>query len=234
MSVHSSGVGVLDKSVAIVAAAATGPAALSDLVERTGITRPTAHRLAVALEHHGLLSRDDDGRFVLGPRIAEWSGSGDRLTHAAASVVVTLRDATRESAQVYRRADSQRLCIASAEPAAGLRDTVPVGSLLSMKAGSAAQVLAAWMPAEQRRTALHGAAFSATTLAEVRRGGWAHSIGQREAGVASISAPVFDEEGTVVAAVSISGPIERLARPSRAQIRALRDAAESLGTALTS
>lgn len=234
MSVHSSGVGVLDKSVAIVAAAANGPAALSDLVERTGITRPTAHRLAVALEHHGLLSRDEDGRFVLGPRIAEWSGSGDRLTHAAASVVIALRDATRESAQVYRRADSQRLCIASAEPAAGLRDTVPVGSLLSMKAGSAAQVLAAWMPADERRSALQGAAFTSATLAQVRRAGWAHSIGQREAGVASISAPVFDETEAVVAAVSISGPIERLARPSKTQLRALRDAATALTTALTS
>ncbi len=55
------------------------------------------------------------------------------------------------SAQVYRRSGDRRLCIAAAEPAAGLRDTVPVGSLLTLRAGSAAQVLVAWLPAEERR-----------------------------------------------------------------------------------
>ena len=44
----------------------------------------------------------------------------------------------------------------------------------------------------------------------MRRRGWAASVGEREAGVASVSAPVFDGPGTVVAAVSVSGPIDRL------------------------
>jgi len=46
----------------------------------------------------------------------------------------------------------------------------------------------------------------------VRRRGWAQSIAQREAGVASVSAPVCGADGEVVAALSISGPIERLGR----------------------
>ncbi|HMC71710.1 MAG TPA: IclR family transcriptional regulator C-terminal domain-containing protein, partial [Mycobacteriales bacterium] len=43
-------------------------------------------------------------------------------------------------------------------------------------------------------------------------GGWASSVAEREAGVASVSAPVFDASGAVVAAVSVSGPIDRLTR----------------------
>jgi len=43
------------------------------------------------------------------------------------------------------------------------------------------------------------------------RRGWAESVGQREAGVASVSAPVFDR-GRIVAAVGVSGPIDRLGR----------------------
>lgn len=42
--------------------------------------------------------------------------------------------------------------------------------------------------------------------------GWAQSIGQREAGVASVSAPVLTANGTLLAAISISGPVERLGR----------------------
>src|ERR1700678_3124724 len=68
---NSSGVGVLDKTVSVLSALAEGPASLAQLVKATGLARPTAHRLAVALEAHRMLTRDAEGRFVLGPRIAE-------------------------------------------------------------------------------------------------------------------------------------------------------------------
>jgi len=66
-----SGVGVLDKAVSVLAAVESGPATLAQLVAATGLARPTTHRIAVALEHHRLLARDVQGRFILGPRVAE-------------------------------------------------------------------------------------------------------------------------------------------------------------------
>jgi DNA-binding IclR family transcriptional regulator len=59
---------------------------------------------------------------------------------------------------------------------------------------------------------LRGARFTATTLAQVRRRGWAATAAEREPGVASVSAPVRGPAGRVIAAVSVSGPIERLTR----------------------
>src|SRR5829696_7108402 len=70
-----SGVGVLDKSVAVLDAAAHAPVGLAELVEATGLPRATAHRLAVALEAHRLLVRDEAGRWVPGPRLAELARS---------------------------------------------------------------------------------------------------------------------------------------------------------------
>ena len=46
-------------------------------------------------------------------------------------------------------------------------------------------------------------------LAEVRRAGWAATVGEREPGVASVSAPVRVGE-QVVAAIGVSGPADRL------------------------
>jgi DNA-binding IclR family transcriptional regulator len=43
------------------------------------------------------------------------------------------------------------------------------------------------------------------------KGGWIESVAEREAGVASVSAPVI-VDGLVIAAVSVSGPIERLTK----------------------
>lgn len=82
--IHS-GVGVLDKTVKILDALESGPATLGQLVSSTGLARPTAHRLAIALERHRFVLRDQHGRFVLGSRFAELAAAAgeDRLLTAA-------------------------------------------------------------------------------------------------------------------------------------------------------
>lgn len=232
---NSSGVGVIDKMSYVLDALETGPCNLASLVTATGLPRPTAHRLALALEHHRMVSRDAAGRFVLGPRLAELAGAmgDDRLLAAAPSALNWLRQQTGESTQVYRRQGSQRICIAAAERASGLRDTVPVGTSLSMQAGSAAQVLLAWEDPEMLSESLLNARFSAQSLSAVRKRGWAQSVGEREAGVASVSAPVRGPGGRVVAAISVSGPIERLTRtPGRIHAKPVKIAADRLAAAL--
>lgn len=209
----SSGIGVVDKSAALLAVVAADPCTLADLVERTGLPRATAHRLAVALEAHRLVARDTEGRFVLGPWIGELAHAlPDALVTAAVPVLAWVRDECGESAQLYRREGVERVCVAAAERATGLRTTVPVGTRLPLTAGSGAQVLCAWSDPSSLDDVLPHAAFAPRTLAEVRRRGWAQSVGQREAGVASVSAPVLGTGGRLLAAVSISGPIERLGR----------------------
>lgn len=227
----TSGVGVLDKAAAVLDALEAGPSTLAALVAATGLARPTAHRLAVALEHHGLVTRDVLGRFVLGPRITELAAAAgeDRLLAAAAPVLARLRDITGESAQVYRRQGEHRVCVAAAERPSGLRDTIPVGTQLPLTAGSAAQVLLAWEEPDRMHRGLQGARFDAQALAAVRRRGWAFSVAEREPGVASVSAPIRSAGMRVVAAVSVSGPVERLTRqPGRLHAPAVLGAAERL------
>lgn len=218
---------MLDKAVLVLEAVQGGATSLAALTERTGLSRATAHRLAVALEVHRLLARDGEGRWRIGSRAAELAGGGgDRLLEQSGPVLTRLRDATGESAQLYRRHGDRRLCVAVAERGSGLRDTVPVGSALPLTAGSAAQILLAWTPQDPL---VARAAFTARTLADVRRRGWAHSVGERETGVASVSAPVHGANGAVIAAVSVSGPLERLTRsPGRLHAQAVLAAATEL------
>lgn len=232
---NSSGVGVLDKAALVLAALESGPATLAGLVAGTGLARPTAHRLAVALEHHRLVARDMQGRFILGPRLSELAAAAgeDRLLAAAGPVLARLRDITGESAQLFRRQGDHRVCVAAAERPTGLRDTVPVGSQLTMNAGSAAQILLAWEDPERMNRGLQNATFSAAALAGVRRRGWSQSVGEREPGIASVSACVRAPSGKVIAAVSVSGPIERLTRqPGRMHAPAVAAAAERLSQSL--
>ncbi len=199
---------MLDKAVSVLDAVERGPLTLGGLVDATGLSRATAHRLAVALEVHGLLARDGGGRFTLGPRL-----TGLDLPALARPALETLRDRTGESAQLYVRRGERRLCVASLESPHGLRTIVPVGASLPLEVGSAGKVLRGDPAAEEH--------------------GWAQSVEERERGVASVSAPVRDSRGEVVAAVSVSGPIERTTRtPGRRYAGAVMDAAAAVSAAL--
>jgi DNA-binding IclR family transcriptional regulator len=210
---QDSGIGVLDKAVGVLHTVAENPCGLAELCERTGLPRATAHRLAAGLETHRLLARDAQGRWRLGPALSELAGQvHDPLLTASTAVLPRLREITGESVQLYRREGTSRVCVAAMEPPSGLRDTVPVGTRLPMTAGSGAKVLLAFSDATIQQTVLPTAKFTERTLAEVRRRGWAQSAAEREAGVASVSAPVRDGRGNVIAAISVSGPIDRMGR----------------------
>lgn len=229
---QTTGIGVLDKAVLVLRQAASSPVSLGELVARVGLSRATAHRIAVALEGHGLLTRNEAGAWIPGPLLAELAsdGTGDLATRAGPILEQLSRD-TGESAQLFQRADGVRVCTAMAERPSGLRDTVPLGARLPMTAGSAAHVLLAWAmdDGDAADAILDIASFTPRTLADVRRRGYAHSSAEREAGVASVSAPVRDADGGVIAAVSVSGPLERLGRrPQAGVVSAVLAAARAL------
>jgi DNA-binding IclR family transcriptional regulator len=206
--VVASGVGVLDKAVVILSFLSEGgPATLAEVVGGTGLPRPTAHRLLAALEAHRLVGRSD-GRYSLGVRLSLWGSRavGLDLTGSARPALASLRDETGESTQLYVREGDLRVCVASVERASGgLRDTVPVGAVLPLDRGSGGKVLLAWAENGERFSALGPA-----ELEEIRGQGWAESVAEREAGVASVSAPVFGAGGELRAAVCASGPVSRL------------------------
>jgi DNA-binding IclR family transcriptional regulator len=223
VDIISTNVGVLDKSVLILAALADeGPLSLAGLVSATGLSRPTAHRLAAALEAHRLVGRDEAGRYRLGLRLLGWAGAVRvemGLVEAARPVLEALRDETGESAQLFVRDGDARLCVAASERPAGLRDTVPVGAVLPIDRGSGGKVLLAFGSEDGAATGR----FPAVDVAEletIRRRGWAASVAEREDGVCSVSAPVLDSGGKVHAALGVSGPINRLGRQPGKQLAA--------------
>jgi len=225
-----SGVGVLDKAVAVLAFLAEGgSASLAEVVEGTGLPRSTAYRLLSALEAHHLVGRWD-GRYSLGLRLLGWGNRAVGLDLAAAArpVLAALSNETGESTQLYVREGVRRVCVASVErTGGGLRDTVPVGAVLPLGRGSGGKVFLAWAEDGERLSGMHPA-----ELGGIRDQGWAESVAEREAGVASVSAPVFGSDGRLRAAVCASGPIsrlgehpgERLAKPVVAAAREIEGA----------
>jgi DNA-binding IclR family transcriptional regulator len=205
-----SGVGVIDKGVLILRALARDPLDLAGVQEATGLPRATAHRLAVALELHGLVRRDPQGRFCLGFELIRLGHAAEEqfpLAEIARPILTALRDDTGESVQLYVADADGRRCVVSLESTHGLRWIVPQGALLPLDRGSAGRVL------------------QGDDVAE--------SVEEREPGVASVSAAVRDRNRQVIAAVSLSGPVERLTRePHRRFGRPVEAAARAVSVAV--
>ena len=214
-----SGVGVLDKAILVLRSLrAQGPLGLADLQSATGLPRATAHRLAVALQEHGLVRRDDAGRFCLGFELIAMGRAAAEafpLGELARPALIALRDATAESVQLFVREGDERRCVVSMQSPHGLRWIVPEGARLPLGVGSAGRVL-------------HATAGSATS-----KEAWVESVEEREPGVASVSAAVQGVDGVVLAAVSISGPIERLTRqPGKRFGKAVVEAAAAVSLSI--
>ena len=189
-----SGVGVIDKAALLLQALRERPLDLAELQLASGLPRATAHRLVVALEQHHLVRRDGQGRFCLGfelVALGRVAAQQFRLGEVAVPAMQRLRDICGESVQLYVREDDARRCVVSLQSPHALRWIVPEGSLLPLGIGSAGRVLGGASASED---------------------GWVESVEEREPGVASVSAPVLDAAGRVIAAVSVSGPVERLTR----------------------
>jgi DNA-binding IclR family transcriptional regulator len=183
----------LDKAFVVLNALVARPLSLSESVEATGIPRATCHRLLSALEHHGAVRRNNEGLYCLGPTLAGL-GRGAAVQfpflERAREIATEIRDRTGESVQVFIAETDGRRCVISLESPNGLRWIVPEGSLFPLARGSAGKVLSA----------------------KTAPASWVESVEERVKGVASVSAPILDADGHVIAAISISGPLERMSR----------------------
>lgn len=207
------GVGVIDKAAALLDALARGaPRTLVELGAETGIPRATTHRLLAALVPHGLVRREADGRYGLGLGLVALGTAaldGFPLAVRARPELERLATSTGESAQLFVAETGGRRCAVSIQSPHGLRWIVQEGALLPLGVGSAGRLLDGQ---------------------PVGREGWIESVEEREHGVASVSAPVHDSRGMVVAAVSVSGPLSRLTRSPGARVGgAVRACAERVG-----
>ena len=183
-----------------------GSCTTAELLNLTGLPRPTLYRLLRTLEEEHLVVRDQTGRHRIGLRVLAWAASlqtPSAMLRVLRPVLVDLRTKTGESVQLYVREGDVRVCVASFEPASGLRVTVPTGSILPLNLGSGGKAFLPW--------AADGKKFgiSQEQLDLIRRRGWAESEAEREVGVGSVSSPILDSQDTVKAVIAVSGPLER-------------------------
>jgi len=231
-------ISAVDRAIGLLEVLAEEPGlGITELAERTGNTKSLVFRLLHTLEQRGYVHKDPQTRtFGLGYRtlfLADHTHRQSRLLGVADPFLDRLAEAARENVLLSVREGLASVCVAHREAPQPLRLYAQVGRSVPLHVGGGPKVLLAHAPAEVQRAVLTGALARYTaqsitdpetlarTLAEIRRTGSTVSIGELDADIFSIAAPVRNHSGEVVAALSIAGPVSRLNPKRRERYRAL-------------
>ena len=243
----------IDRSVEILDCFTLDKPALGvrEVARRTGLSSSTAGRLMAHLKEKGILNQDSETQlYMIGAKVLAWAGiytvTSD-VRAVALPVMVRLQEQTRETISLYVLEGNERVCVERFESPETVRIVARVGRRIPLYAGSAGKVFLAFMPESRRESILQSLEMTPMTertitnldelrrnLQQIREQGYATSNGEWIIDAAGTAAPIFDAHGLVVAAISISGPIQRFNKQKMKEmaqllLRETRNISQELG-----
>ncbi len=190
------------------------------------LSSSTTGRLMASLKSLGLLSQNPlNHTYSLGSRVLIWAGvyTGTldiRIT--ALPAIEELHNATRETISLYILENNERVCVERMESPENVRIIARLGRRLPLYAGSAGKVFLAFLPEKRREDIIKAVPLVPLTpntitdpaalrkeLDVIRQQGYAISRGEWTQDASGVAAPIFDQTGEIIAALTISGPSQR-------------------------
>lgn len=217
------GAAAVDRAMTLLAlfGSANSSMQLTDLAEKARLYKSTVLRLLASLEHAGLVLRQQDGRYALGPMVPRLYASYSASFSLESIVMPALRElvaSTTESAAFHVRHGDHRLCLYRVDSPQPVRDHIKVGDLMPLSCGAGGRVLLAFAGVE-------GEMYD-----RIRKDRFAVLSGDRVPELGGVSSPVFDASGSLAGAVTLTMPRERLS-PLQAPhvLRVAQEITEKLG-----
>lgn len=217
---------------------------LADLSTRVALPKSTVHRYLTTLVELGLAQRHDSDRFRLGPKVIELAGlylAGSDLRRESQSILDALSARTNETIHLAVRSEAEVVYIAKVESRHAVRMYSYIGARLPMYCTALGKAMLAFGPADWLRETLdrglvprtpHTIASTSALQADlvtIRSRGYSLDDEENELGVRCLGAPVFDFTQSVIAAISLSGPTERMDRKRFGELGPIvREAAQAI------
>jgi DNA-binding IclR family transcriptional regulator len=209
------GVAAVDRALTLLCAFRAGDSTLSltELAERTRLYKSTALRLLSSLEHSRLVQRVADGSYALGSELVRLNAvyaSSSPLERTVTPVLRELVAATGESAAYHVRQgqppNQTRMCLFRVDSPHTVRDHIRVGDVLPLDRGAGGRVLSAFGAGDESAAPTRA---DRRAYARIREQGYCAIVGDRVGEVAGIAAPVFDADGQIAAALTLTMPANR-------------------------
>jgi len=244
-------VGVISKVFQILEAIQGAPSGLplKSICQLTRINKSTAHRFLKHLERDGYLMHTESGVYLIGPRLAQMAARVNHratLQAAAQPILWELWKSTRETVNLAVLDQATVLYVDVLESPHEFRLSSRVGTRRQLHATALGKALAAFLPEEQIEDILGGVTFQPLTpktimnlvqlrqeLEKIRQQGYAVDDEETTLGARCVSAPILGAGQHAIAAISVSGPVTRVAPSQVATIaQAVIKAAAEISAAM--
>ncbi len=219
----------LARALSILRELGQAPAGLSltELSHRVNLAPSTTHRLLTTLETQRFARLSAaDSRWRVGVETFSTGAAFVRardIVDIARPTLTALRDATGETTNLFVSDLTNVVCMVQAESPHQLRAMFAIGGRLPMHATAAGKIMLAHMREDMAIRMIRGAGLGALTdrtitdperliadIRAVRSQGAAFDNEEHAIGLRCVAAPIFDEFGTVAAAITLSGPTARI------------------------
>ncbi len=191
-----------------------------------GLSSSTAGRLMAAMKDIGLLNQNSTTRtYSLGGKVLSWAGvytANLDVRKLALPLMEQLHQESRETISLYVLEGNERVCVERLESPHNVRIVARIGRRLPLFAGSAGKVFLAFVSISRRKALLDSMTLEPLTprtiaqrdvleaeLDKIRALGYAVSYGEWILEASGVAAPVYNQDGEVAAALTISGPTQR-------------------------
>lgn len=242
------GVQSVDRAITVLEILAReGSAGVSEVAAEIGVHKSTAFRLLAALEERDLVEQNADrGKYQLAfgiLRLASSIPARIDLVRQSQPLLDQLAATIDETINLAVVREHYAVNVQQAMGTAAVASQNWVGQLTPLHATASGKVLLAHMPEPQLEAVLRTGGLPKLTehtltsrdalleqLAGIRAGKLATALEELEVGLNASAVPVRDHTGTVVAALSVSGPAYRF---DEAEIKRTADALEDTGLAIS-
>ena len=225
-----------------------GPVGISQIAKDLGVYKSTVHRTLQTLETRHFVEQDSQsGKYGLGVvyiSMAAKIKKYDLYRPFATRLHQEFREAINVSVLDETSPDIYKSVIVFKEDSGGgiLSVSPKIGTSIECYCSSVGKCLLAFAPgiAEERLTRYRFTKYTASTitdkaallaeLARVRAQGYALDNEEQENGLVCVGVPILNKDGQAVAAMSISGPAQRMRDHDQALlIGRLKETAAALG-----
>lgn len=200
----------------------------------TGMSSSTVGRLLASLKELGLLVQDSEThQYSLAGKVLSWA-EVYTLTVDVRSLalphIYDLQRVTGETISLYIMEGDERICVERLESEQNVRVVARVGRRLPLHAGSAGKLFLAYLdPAVRQKMLTSHPLYRFTDqtvidpaqllkeVEQIRRQGYAISHGEWTVDASGVAAPIFNQRGEMIAALTISGPLQRFDEASVAR-----------------
>ena len=208
---------------------------VSEISRALDMPKGQVYRILQNLVDYGYIQKNQEARkYSLGLKFlfaGQVVSKRLSLLQEAGLVLEQLCTQTDETVHLVLKTDAAPVCVAERQSSHQLRFFASVGAQLPWHAGSASKLLLAYLSPEQQAAILSNCPLKAYTchtitnptilqeeLKKIMRDGYATSKGEMNIGARAVAAPIYDYTGTVIAALSVVGPSERLNDARMAEI----------------